>query len=158
MFVILTIAPKTGSTKHLSPKRHTNLPVSTTTFLLSNCGKLSLPWRQTARFCCRFVETFQANWHWFEPSCGFLGAIILEQEDLEGSAVALLELPLVSKVVRAFQWQFVHFCKIICSYLSSTIKMIITVWSLLTVLPQAWTLIKRFYGLLGPKLATPGWR
>ena len=37
--------------------------------------------------------------------------------DLEGSAVALLELPLVSKVVRAFQWQFVHFCNIICSVL-----------------------------------------
>ena len=53
---------------------------------------------------------------------------------LKGSAVALLELPLVSKVVRAFRWQFVHFCNIICSYLSSTIKMIITVWSLPTVL------------------------
>ena len=40
MFVILTIAPKTGSTKLLSPTRHTNLPVSTTTFLLPSNGKL----------------------------------------------------------------------------------------------------------------------
>ena len=70
VFVILTIAPKTGSTKHSSPKRHTNLPVSTTTFLLSSNGKL--PWCQITRVCCRFVETFQANWHWFEPSRGFL--------------------------------------------------------------------------------------
>ena len=40
MFATLTIAPKTGSTKHLSPRRHTSLPVLTTTFLLSNNGKL----------------------------------------------------------------------------------------------------------------------
>ena len=39
MFATLTIAPKTGSMKHLSPRRHTSLPVLTTTFLLSNCGK-----------------------------------------------------------------------------------------------------------------------
>ena len=39
MFAIFTIAPKTGPTKYLSPKRHTNLPVSTTTFLLSSNGK-----------------------------------------------------------------------------------------------------------------------
>ena len=137
MFATLTIAPKTGSTKHLSTRRHTSLPVLTTTFLLSSNGKLP-SWCQTTRVCCRFVKHFSA--------------IILALEDLEGSAVALLELPLVSKVVLAFQWQFVHFCNIICSFPCSTIKTIITVWSLLTV----WTLIKRFYGLLGPKLATPG--
>ena len=43
-------------------------------------------------------------------------------------------LQLVSKVVLAFLWQCVHFCNIICSFPCSTIKMIITVWSLLTVL------------------------
>ena len=62
----------------------------------------------------------------------------------------------MSKVVRAFQWQFVHFCNIICSCLSSTIKMIITVWTPSYSVAQAWTLIKRFCGLIGPKLATPG--
>ena len=55
----------------------------------------------------------------------------------------------------AFQWQCVHFCNIICLFRCSTIKMIITVLSLLSV-AQAWTLIKQFYGLLGPKLATLG--
>ena len=39
LFATLTIAPKTGSMKHLSPRRHTSLPVLTTTFLLSNNGK-----------------------------------------------------------------------------------------------------------------------
>ena len=39
MFATLTIAPKTGSMKHLSPRRHTSLPVLTTTFVQSNCGK-----------------------------------------------------------------------------------------------------------------------
>ena len=70
MFVILTISPKTGSTKDLSPTRHTNLPVSTTTFLPSS--KSFPPWCQTTRVCCRFVEAFQANWRWFEPGRGFL--------------------------------------------------------------------------------------
>ena len=32
----------------------------------------SLPGVKLQRVCCRFVETFQANWHWFEPSRGFL--------------------------------------------------------------------------------------
>ena len=41
----------------------------------------------------------------------------------------------MSKVVLVFQWQCVHFCNSVA---------------------QAWTLIKQFYGLLGPKLATPG--
>ena len=40
MFATSTIALKTGSMKHLSPRRHTSLPVLTTTFLQSNCGKL----------------------------------------------------------------------------------------------------------------------
>ena len=81
-------------------------------------------------------------------SSWFSGAIILALGNLEGSAVALLELQLVSKVVLAFLWQCVHFCSIICSFPCSTIKMIITVWSLLTMLHKL--------GLLGPKLATPG--
>ena len=86
----------------------------------------------------------------------FSGAIILEQEDLEGSAVALLELPLVSKVVRAFQWQFVHFLQhhllVPVQHYQDDHYCVEPSYSV----AQAWTLIKRFYGLLGPKLATPG--
>ena len=66
----------------------------------------------------------------------------------------------MSKVVRAFQWQFVHFCNIICLYLSSTIKMIITVWSLPTVLRKLGrsssafmvSLVSQVYRLLGTKV------
>ena len=47
----------------------------------------------------------------------------------------------VSKVVLAFLWQCAHFCITICSFLCSTIKMIITAWS---------------HSLFGPKLASPG--
>ena len=39
-----------------------------------------------------------------------------------------------SRKFLAFLWQCVHFCNIICSFPCSTIKMIITVWSLITVL------------------------
>ena len=143
-----------GSTKHLSPTRHTNLLVSTTTFLLSSFGKLpSLC--LTTRVCCRFVEKLQANWHWFQPSCGFSGAIILERRFgrlrgcpfgaaacVQGCArlpmaiCALLQHPLL---VLVQHYQDDHHC-VEPSY----------------SVAQAWTLIKRFYGLLGPKLATPG--
>ena len=29
-------------------------------------------WCHASRVCCRFVEAFQADWHWFEPHCRFL--------------------------------------------------------------------------------------
>ena len=62
----------------------------------------------------------------------------------------------MSKVVRTFQWQFVHFCNIICSYLSRHYQDDHHCVELSYSVAQASTLIKRFYGLLGPKLATPG--
>ena len=102
------------------------------------------------------MEAFQADWHWLEPHCRFLVPQPLVLGDLEGYAAALLGLQLVSKVVLAFQWQCVHFCNIICLFRCSTIKMIITVFEPSYSVAQAWTLIKQFYGLLGPKLATPG--
>ena len=54
------------------------------------------------------MEAFQADWHLFEPHCRFSGATTLVLGDLEGYAVALLGLQLVSKVVLAFQWQCVR--------------------------------------------------
>ena len=76
--------------------------------------------------------------------------------DLEGSAVALLGLQLVSKVVLAFLWQCVHSCNIIClvpvQHYQDDHHCVEPSYSV----AQAWTLIKHFYGLLGPKLATPG--
>ena len=62
----------------------------------------------------------------------------------------------MSKVVLAFLWQCAHFCNIICSYLFSTIKMIITVWSLHTVLRKLGRLSSAFMVSLVQSLATPG--
>ena len=91
-------------------------------------------WCHASWVCCRFVETFQADWHWFEPSLSFSGATTPVLGNLEGYAVAFLELQLVSKGVLVFQWQCVHFCNIICLFQCSTIKMITIVLNLLAVL------------------------
>ena len=76
--------------------------------------------------------------------------------NLEGSAVALLELQLVSKVVLAFLGQCVHFWQhhllVPVQHCQNDYHCVEPYYSV----AQAWTFIKHFNYLLGPKLATPG--
>ena len=113
------------------------------------------PWCQVTRFCCGFVETFQANWHWFEPHRGFFwchnsgsrrfgrlrGCPFGAAACVQGCArlpMAMCALLQHHLLVPVQHYQDDHHC-VEPSY----------------SVAQAWTLIKHFYGLLGPKLATP---
>ena len=155
MFVTLTIAPKTGSTKHLSPTRHTNLPVSTTTFLLSSFGKLPSLVVKLHGFVGDLWKHFRQIGiglnlvvvFWCHNSgtrrfgrlrgCPFGAAACVQVcARLPMAICALLQHHLLVPVQH---YQDNHHC-VEPSY----------------IVAQAWTLIKRFYGLLGPKLATPG--
>ena len=101
------------------------------------------------------METFQANWHWFEPHRGFSGTLNLALGNMEGCAVAFLGCSLCPRLcspsygnvctvaqhllVHVQHYQNDHHCvEPSCC------------------VAQDWTLIKHFYDLLGPKLATPG--
>ena len=100
------------------------------------------PWCQTTRVCCRFVDTFQANWHWFEPNSRVLVPQFGAAACVQGCArlpMAICALLQHHLLVPVQHYQDDHHC-VEPSY----------------SVAQAWMLIRRFYGLLRPKLATPG--
>ena len=147
-FATLTIAPKTGSMKHLSPRRHTSLPVLTTTFLLSNNGK---PPSQVSNYmgllrtCGIGFNLIVVFWCHNSGSrkfgrlrgCPFGAAACVQGcARLPMAMCALLQHHLLVPVQH---YQDDHHC-VEPSY----------------SVAQAWTFIKHFYDLLGPKLATPG--
>ena len=148
MFATPTIARKTGSMKHLSPRRHTSLPVLTTTFLCNQIVGNFPSWCHASRVCCRFVEAFELHCRFLVPNTGsrrfgrLRGCPFGAAACVQGCArlpMAMCALLQHHLLVRVQHYQDDHHC-VEPSY----------------SVAQAWTLMKQFYGLLGPKLATPG--
>ena len=138
-----------------SKKRHTNLPVLTTTFLQSSCGKLHF-------LASRFMGLLQI--------CG----------NISGRLALVLNLIVVFWCHSSGSRKFGRLrgcpcgaaaCVQGCTRLPMAMCALLQHHLLVPVqhyqddhhcvepsfsVAQAWTLIKQFYGLLGPKLATPG--
>ena len=157
LFAILTIAPQTGSTKHLSPRRHTSLPGIDHHASAIKQWEASLPGVKLHGFVADLWKHFRQIGiglnlivvFWCHNSvsrrlgrlrgCPFGAAACVQGcARLPMAICALLQHHLLVPVQH---YQDDHHC-VEPSY----------------SVAQAWTLIKHFYGLLGPKLATPWWR